>query len=49
MSIMIKSAKFEHLSEKVITKLFKEVERRMSINGYDILLLCFVQFYEDFR
>ena len=47
MSIMLKSVEFEYLSEKLITKLFQkkeifiEVEKGMSINGYDILLLCF--------
>jgi hypothetical protein len=50
MSIMLKKEKFEYLSEKVITKLFQKKEifikvgRRMSINGYNILLI-----YEDFR
>ena len=48
--IMLKKEKFEYLSEKVITKLFQKKEifikvgRRMSINGYNILLI-----YEDFR
>jgi len=47
MSIMIKREKFEYLRDNNISKLiqkkaiFIEAERRMSISGFNILLLCF--------
>ena len=55
MSIMIKIAKFEYLSEKLIIKLFQkkeifiEVEKGMSLMATIYYYYVLVQSYEDFR